>query len=677
MNAFSVHSRITHRHGYASNAFSVLAFGIAVAFATPALAQTNLSGAGKITPAIRAKLSQRVSLELRDATLLEALFTVRDESGLNIVVGNEVTGTVNASYENSTVFDILDSLLITRGYGYRVVGESLAIVPLSSLGDQLPLFETQVVGLKSSVADDLLPSIESMLSPEGRVHAVRSSNSLVLVDYPERIEKIRSHVTLLEEAAVTYQLAAKTPDATSRTDDRVGLVGLVGADELIVRVLKPQYVNATVLADAIAPLLSVAGKAAAIDLEDKLVVTDTAAHMQRIELALSQLDQPRPQVRIWAMIYDCGIEDLERLGVNWRGGANGSSIDSASGNPAQSIVLDSVTSAVATGSNGVLTLSSLNNNINLRSVIQALNTADDSRLLADPNVVVMNHEPAEIAIVTEVPYQQLTQGLEGGTIGTTEFREAGVTLNVTPHIAQDDTIALLVNPQFSLLTGFSEPDNAPIIDRRETKTTVRVTNNQTIVLGGLRQRTRITNRSAIPLLGKVPYVGSLFRHRSSTARESELLVFITPQIVLPDYLGTRREDCLSRELQVEVDRTPTDPVPFGIDAVLAEARAHTEMINHPNRIGPACRANVGACRCSACTAGRTSSGIDQGMIRETTQGMIGSGDCDRPAIMQHGEGSVSRPVVIDPSSQQLTDDHSLVLPAPTLEIQTGVLETAR
>ena len=138
-----------------------------------------------------------------------------------------------------------------------------------------------------------------------------------------------------------------------------------------------------------------------------------------------------------------------------------------------------------------------------------------------------------IQIVTEVPYQQLTQGIQGGTIGTTAFREAGVTLEVTPHIARDNTISMLVNPRFSVLSGFTKNDEQPIIDRREAKTSVRVTNGETFVLGGLRQKTKIIDRSGIPGLQdiKTLKIGRLFQYKAETFRESELLVFITPEIV--------------------------------------------------------------------------------------------------------------------------------------------------
>ncbi|OYP34423.1 hypothetical protein CGZ80_15360 [Rhodopirellula sp. MGV] len=543
------------------------------------LAQGVTDSQPEIPSALRDKLAAKYDLTLRDSTLLDALFTLRDVCGVNIVAGNEVVGTVNASFVDTSVSDILDSLLTTRGYGYRVVGTSLSVVPLDHLGDQLPLFKTEIVSLIENQVEDLLPSVQSLLSPEGRAHAIAASNSLVLIDYPQRLQQVRSHLDALEQAAKQFN------DRTVGRNQNAS-TGLNGNSALVtppptVRVFRTQYVDPATLAEAAKTLLSPTGRLAPIELENKLVVSDQLANLEQISAAVEQLDQPRAQVRIWAMIYDCSTDDLDRLGINWNSSVAGTAIDATTGTAAHSAVLNTVTSTVGSGTNGLLTITSLNDRFDLQSVVQALRTAGDSRLLADPNVVVMNHETAEIEIVTEVPYQQLTQGIDGGTIGTTEFREAGVTLNVVPHIADDGTIAMVVNPRFSLLTGFSETDNAPIIDRRETNTTVRVANNQTIVLGGLRQRTRISEQTAVPIVGTLPVIGRLFQHRSASTRESELLVFITPQIVGDHCVGSQREHCVQRYLSNEVRHAPTDPVPFGIEAVQAEQRAQIKPSDNP------------------------------------------------------------------------------------------------
>jgi hypothetical protein len=101
---------------------------------------------------------------------------------------------------------------------------------------------------------------------------------------------------------------------------------------------------------------------------------------------------------------------------------------------------------------------------------------------------------------------------------------------VTPKIASDCTISMDVQPAFSRFVG-TDDNGQPIIDTREAKTTLRVANKQTIVIGGLRQRDDIGDFSGIPYLKDLKYVGRLFRSRSITVRESELVVFISPEII--------------------------------------------------------------------------------------------------------------------------------------------------
>mgnify|MGYP003662818527 CR=1 FL=1 len=567
-------------------------------------------------------MKQRISLDLRDATLLEALFAVRDASGLNLVVGNEVTGTVNAAFTHSTVEQVLDSLLLPRGYGFRMVSGSLVIVPLESLGDKLPRFETSVIQLRNSSPTELLPTVESLLSPEGRVHSIPSSNALVVMDYPEQLADVNRQISVLESAASAHNHTDGIGTGGSAAPD---VPGIRTSASTIVRVFEPQFVPSATLAEGVMPLLSEEGRISPLELEDKLVISDRPEAISRIASAIEQLDRPRPQVRIHALIYDCGLEDVARIGVNWGSGFNGRAVDSTTGSAAQSVALNAVTAAVpSSGANGVLTFTSLNRYSNFETILQALESSDDSRLLADPNVVVMNHETAEIEIVTEIPYQQLTQGLEGGTIGTTEFREAGVTLNVIPHIAQDGTIAMVVNPRFSLLTGFSETDNAPIIDRRETKTTVRVYDQQTLVLGGLRQRTRTVERSLIPGLGRLPKVGHLFRHKNLATRESELLVFITPEIVMPSYTGTPREECVRYTADREIQQTPTNPLPFGMPILKAEDRAYRQAIDENGF----CSKGHASCRNQGCGSGACA---EMGMI-ETDSPLIIDSTISHPPI---------------------------------------------
>lgn len=566
---------------------------------------------GKVPESLPSKnlttlLETRGTLTLRDATLTEALFALREQWNVDMVVADNVEGNVNATFTGASLREILDSLLLSRGYGYRVLGNSVVVLPLDQLGALKPLFQSQMIPLEHVDPEELLSVVELLLSPQGKALSIRSAKSIMVLDYPDRTAMIRKQIDELDQKAkasrptrpARSQSAADTrpaPSALPITDSVVSTPNVsfpqppqsqpdpfpnptpqteasasalpsaatrtAESDapetvELDVRVFRPQYVKVDTLLPAIESLLSRNGRTAVLEKEDQIVVADEKSQLDVIEEAILALDRPRPQVRIWAMIYDCGLEDVERIGVNWNARFFGRAVrPGMDGGPADQLGLDSLTAiAPAVGApNGALTLATLGSNVEVSAVVNALNTSSDSKLLADPNVVAANHESAKIEIVTEIPYQQLTEGLEGGSIGTTAFREAGVTLEVTPHIARDDTISLAINPKFSVLAGFTENDEQPIIDRREAKTTVRVHNGETFVLGGLRQRTKIQNRSGIPYLKDRKYIGKLFRFRQDTFRESELLVFITPQIIPPTAPRTPREEVAAEYSREELD----------------------------------------------------------------------------------------------------------------------------
>jgi general secretion pathway protein D len=248
-------------------------------------------------------------------------------------------------------------------------------------------------------------------------------------------------------------------------------------------------------------------------------------------LVLERVDRPRPQVRITALIYDISVEDIEQLGINWNQSIQ-NRID-ANGDPQQAFTVDSIMQVpFAPGSTGsTLTFMNLSRHFDLTGVVLALQNARDARLLADPFVVVAENEDALFQSVSEIPYQQLTETSAGGQIGTTAFKEAGITLRVRPKISADGTVEMEVAPEFSTLTGFTPGDNQPIIDRRTATTTLRVANKQLVVIGGLRQRVDVGDFKGVPHLKDWKYVGRLFRARDTTVRESELVVFIVPEIV--------------------------------------------------------------------------------------------------------------------------------------------------
>lgn len=489
------------------------------------LAETNVYANG-ISSKVSAALQQRGDLTLRETTLQQSLHTISEIWNINVVLGGQVEGTINGTFRDAPLYDILDSVLLVNGYGYRPVGDSLVIVPLADLGGSNPMFQSATIPLRHASVAEVIPALESLRSRGGTLQGITSANSLTVIDYPHHIVAIRE--------------AAKQIDAVAAQSNHVG------GDRVITNILNyhPQYMDAKSLLEAIQSLVTPDGRAAVVEQENQVIVIDRPDNLRKIEQMLRGMDVPKPQVRITALIYDVDLDDVERMGVNWSNAFKGRV--NSDGEAQNLIGIDSAIAipAAAGDPSGLMTFKTLSNSFDLTAVVDFLRKSDDSRLLADPNVVVVDRQEANIQIVTEIPYQQLTQTSGGGDIGTTAFREAGVMLTVTPRIAADGTIEMDVTPSFSRLTGYSEgPNPQPIIDRRETRTTVRVADGQVLVIGGLRQRIDIHNNNGIPYLKDIKYIGNLFRFRSTSVQESELVVFLKTEIMpAPWGMACRHED---------------------------------------------------------------------------------------------------------------------------------------
>jgi general secretion pathway protein D len=558
-----------------------------------AVAQTEASAGFRLTDDMRARLHKPGDLTLREATFVEAMFAIRRVWGVNIVVdSNELKEEkVSCDFEETELHEILDTILAPRGYGYKAVGKSL-VVRKQDKGADIPLFES--ITLKVLYADpkEVKEAVSLYLSERGQIQVVESAKRLIVVDYPDRLEKITDKVNDLDEAArdvashgggltPAERLAIERGTAAAGAGNAAGGAGgpnvavnptagtsmsgsgFPGANNKAA-FFDLKHTKAELVMPTLQPLLSPVGKLSALPKDNRLIAVDAPERLLLIADAIKELDVPRSQVRISALIYDASLEDIRRLGINWsRTGFHGKNVNPL-GVAQDTAVLDAFSAAPAAGAaNGAISLASLGSSFDISAILQALAQSKQSRLLADPAVTVYDMEDAKIAIVTEIPYQQLTQGSNGTNIGTTAFREAGVSLIVTPQIAADQTITMSINPKFSLLTGFTPGTNQPIIDKRETTTTVRIRNRETLVIGGLRQKNSINSRNGVPGLMNLHWpIGDLFKVKDVDAKDSELVVFITPETLDVGCLGLPREHDIYNAAVPTLDCIPAPQLPL-------------------------------------------------------------------------------------------------------------------
>jgi general secretion pathway protein D len=518
---------------------------VATGSVAPVAPVTSKSSDASASPAdhdadLASALERRGDLTLRNSTIDGALFTIGELWHINIVVG-EVKGTVNGVFKNAPLREILDSILLSNGYSYRPVGESLVVSPLAQLGQINPFFKSATITVQSADIDEIVEGAKLLSTPQGQIRAIKSARSIFVLDFPDRVQMIRDFVTSVDNATQA---------------EHAGL-GVRAFAPLEVGSFRTQYVTAKAAQDALAAVLSKEGRCTIMEKEDRLLVSDYAENLAMVESVLNRVDRPRPQVRITALIYDLSLEDIQQLGVNWSNALKTGNLTSA-GAPKGIAGIDSITQVPfdAGTAGSMLTLASLSKYVDLKAVVLALNNAKDSRLLSDPSVAVLENDEAIFQSVSEIPYQQLTQTSQGGNIGTTAFKEAGITLRVKPKISGEGVIRMEVSPEFSRLTGFTPGDNQPIIDKRTATTTLDVANRQTIVIGGLRQRDDVGDFKGIPYLKDVRIIGNLFRSRNTDVRESELVVFISPEIISPADPLDRREQRVVDTLGCRLNMIP-------------------------------------------------------------------------------------------------------------------------
>jgi general secretion pathway protein D len=169
-------------------------------------------------------------------------------------------------------------------------------------------------------------------------------------------------------------------------------------------------------------------------------------------------------------------------------------------------------------------------------LLQALSTSAAANLLSTPSIITLDNQESEIIVGQNVPFRTGESTVSGdGTTNpftTIERRDIGLTLKVTPTISADGLVRLVVEQTTESIADSIESASDIITNKREIKTTVLADDGETIVLGGLTTNNLLVNKSKVPLLGDIPFLGRLFSSESERRVKRNLLVFLRPKILL-------------------------------------------------------------------------------------------------------------------------------------------------
>lgn len=484
----------------------LLFFLFAVAFgliAAPLSAQQ--AGAGDAAPEMRAEQKgELLYLEFKSASLINVLGVLSEITKINFVAGSEVANRpVNMTLDGVT----LDQTLQAISNGSNV---TYANIPDSNI----------IMFRASSDAVQLAPLYTRVF----KLYFLRAS----------KIQEIDAGQSSSGGSSGTSGLST----LTSSENNSNQISSTSSQDVSVIKVIEK--------------MLSERGSVAVDDRSNSLIVTDTEDRLSRVAAVIAELDRPLNQVLINVLLVET-FEDLDRqLGVEWARGTGAA--DGLFGTWTGGISdtrfpfnLESVNREIfqpnpplsgltPSGSDtlGTKDFSSLN----IR--VKALQSASKLRIIAKPNILVMDNHPAIIKVATNAAIGQQTVTAASTDSATStastsaERAEVGTILRVTPQINSQDQITMTIEPTFAtvdtstITIGAAQTGDTTV---RAARTTVMVNSGKTLVMGGLLFSEQSDGDRKVPFFGDIPVLGKMFTKEDKAIQDRELILFLTPQIV--------------------------------------------------------------------------------------------------------------------------------------------------
>ena len=416
---------------------------------------------------------EKLSLNFQDIEVRSVLQLIADFTGLNLVASDTVGGSITLRLQNVPWDQALDLILKTKGLDKRQIGNVLLVAP----------------------ADEIAAREKLELETSKQIAELA----------PVRLDIIQ----------VNYAKAAD-------------VVALIQADE---------------------ELISSRGFVSSDARTNTISVRETADKLEEIRRLVTTWDVPVRQVSIEARIVRAQTNVAEDIGVRWGGAAynvDGDDVVTIGGSLG---TLQEARDAAGGGSNTISFPGALGVDLGVSGEgassfaigwgsddflvdleLSALESDGRAEVVSQPRVVTADRQTASIKSGEEIPYQKAASS--GAT--SVSFKEAVLSLEVTPQITPDDKIImdLVVNQD----SRGEVTAGIPSINTNEVMTQVLVANGETVVLGGIFQSEVATQTAKTPFLGDIPYLGRLFKRTEHINERSELLIFITPKIIKNDLI---------------------------------------------------------------------------------------------------------------------------------------------
>ena len=445
---------------------------------TQGLSQVNVPAkvlflSGRNLPQNNRFKGRRITLEFKEIDIHDLLRIISDVSRMNIIASDNVAGRVTIRLENVPWDQALEIILKSRGLGQQRFGNIIRVAPISVLQ--------------------------------------------------------KERIALIKKQEAERKLA-----------------------QLVVRLIPVNYSEVATLIPQVTGLLTKRGKVSHDERTNTLIVEDVQTAVDKIIELVQILDAPTPQVLIKARVVEINTSRRNEIGVSW--GQN-LALDQAHGTSTGLMFPNEIN--VKSGVNfpgslpgpskfgvnlpgskndiggGVgVSFGSIAKGLNLSLFLSALEEEGVGDVISSPKILVLDNKEALIRQGLSIPTKTISA--EGTQV---KYVDALLELKVKPHIVSDGSVFLQIDITKDEPSESGAVDGQPAIFKKQASTELLVPDGDTKVIGGIFLRKKDKSFKKVPLFGDIPLLGWFFKSRTATDAKSELIIFITPEVVKPDRDG--------------------------------------------------------------------------------------------------------------------------------------------
>lgn len=449
------------------------------------------------------ELPGKISLDIKGMDIIDVLKMLASRSGLNIVVGKNVTGRVTLFLKNIDPWDAFEIVVLSNDLAYEKKGN---IINVMAQRDYELLYgerfqdkkEARTIKLKYAKAADLSRALSQIKTNIGKIVVDEGSNTISLIDNSQKIEEMEKFIQETDlplETKVFHLNYAQADKLNAKIQEIITKgVGSLRFDERT----------------------------------NKIVVIDYPKKIEEISNVINAFDEKTAQVLIDAQVIEIKPSDKFEMGVDWNYWIKKHFQASTAFpiNTTGALILSTATSTPT-------------NPEDYKGIIDILRTIGDTKILSSPRIMVLNNQEAKILVGTKDAYITSTVTQTQGNAVTAEavnFVETGIKLFVTPIINEKGFVTMKIKPEVSsaetrTLISQDKKTEVPIVTSSEAETTVMVKDGVTIIIGGLRKDQHKKTVKKIPILGDLPGLRYFFSSTSDEITKTDLVILLTPHIM--------------------------------------------------------------------------------------------------------------------------------------------------